>query len=71
MSTNPTIILSTEAFLNWLTDVTAVIPAEFASEIAWQLSVFNIWNSGEEPSGGTETLQQVLTEFWAAYRQSQ
>ncbi|PGH21491.1 hypothetical protein AJ80_03159 [Polytolypa hystricis UAMH7299] len=64
----PSIAVTAEAFMDWVTDVTDATSSGFLADIAWNLSIIGL-SSGEDPAADSEAIMKIATEFWEAFQQ--
>ncbi|KAI2034707.1 hypothetical protein LOZ12_005230 [Ophidiomyces ophidiicola] len=67
-STDPSVPIVFEAFLNWVTDITEISSIGLLSEVAWQLSLLELSWKGGDPAGDVAVMLQMIFEFWKAFQ---
>ncbi|EEH17915.1 hypothetical protein PABG_00478 [Paracoccidioides brasiliensis Pb03] len=66
--TSPSVPMATEAFLDWLTDVTDASSTGFLADVAWTISALGLSQNGEDPIADSEALMKIATEFWEVFQ---
>ncbi|KAK2783525.1 hypothetical protein FQN53_009148 [Emmonsiellopsis sp. PD_33] len=68
--TSPSVPVATEAFLDWVTDVTDATSIGFLADVAWTFSALGLSVDGEDPIADSEVMLGIATEFWEMFQLS-